>query len=82
MVGIFGRIWNGIKKGWGRVRDFVGRVIKPVYQVAKPIISAVVPGGSTITSIADAALPIISNNPDVKDAAKEGAMRLVEHLKK
>lgn len=58
--GFFGRVWKGIKSGVKKVGQFIGNVAAPVYNAAKPLIN-MLPGGSTITTIADAALPAIQS---------------------
>lgn len=57
--GFFGKVWNGIKSGAKKVGKFIGNVVTPLYQTAKPLIG-MLPGGGTITSIADKALPVIN----------------------
>lgn len=57
--GFFGRVWNGIKSGVKKVGRFITNIAKPIYNtVGKPLIG-MLPGGGTITSVIDKALPVV-----------------------
>lgn len=72
LKGFFGRVWNGVKTGYGKVKDVVKKVITPLYDKIKPAIN-LIPGASTVTSVVDKVLPVVNNLSDnPTEALKQG----------
>lgn len=71
--GFFGRVWNGIKKGWSKAKDFIRNTLTPLYEKAKPLIN-MVPGASAITGVVDKVLPVVNDtiSDDGAEALKQG----------
>lgn len=70
--GFFGRVWNGVKKGWSKVKDVVKKVVTPVYNTLKPAIN-LIPGASAVTGVIDKVLPVVNGLPnDAGGAIKAG----------
>lgn len=70
--GLFGKVWGGIKTGWGKAKEFIKKTITPIYNAVKPAIN-LIPGASAVTGVVDKVLPVVNGiSDDASTAAKQG----------
>ena len=78
--GFFSRVWNGIKSGYGKVKEFIRNKVAPIYEKIKPYVN-LVPGGGVITGVVDKILPKVNQiSDDPNTALKQGVKMAADKL--
>lgn len=78
--GFFSRVWNGIKTGYGKVKEFIRNKVTPIYEKIKPYVN-IIPGASTITGVVDKILPKVNQtSDDAGTALKQGVKMAADKL--
>ena len=80
--GFFGRVWNGVKNGFGKVKEFVRNKITPIYNKLQPILSKI-PGVNVVSDVVGKILPKVNAvSDDPNEALKQGAKYVSDKLNK
>lgn len=80
--GFFGRVWNGIKNGYGKVKEFIRNKITPIYNKISPILSKIPVVGQISDAVGKILPKVNSVSDDASEAVKQGVKYAADKLNK